>query len=250
MRTLRRPPRANLPTATQETPAPYVGSSNNRISLVFATRNRPENLRRFYQSVKNTAHELPEICVYIDNDDLVSVAVAKELGFKYVQGSRLPLAQCYNAAANLATGNILMFAGDDLIFRKKGWDSMVRSEFNRYSDKIIFVYGHDGHQGERLGTHGFLHRRWIQAVGYFVPPYYCKDYFDQWITEVADALGRKVYLPVILAEHMHHIWGKAPMDSTYSESLAKPHYDVDGLSYEDRAPQRTLDVKKLKGLIQ
>ena len=42
-------------------------------------------------------------------------------------------------------------------------------------------------------THGFLHRNWVETVGYFVPPYFSSDFNDTWLNEVADMIGRKIY---------------------------------------------------------
>jgi glycosyltransferase involved in cell wall biosynthesis len=215
-----------------------------KVSIILPTRNRPENLRRLYQSIKDTACVLPEIVVYIDNDDMVSVPVAQELGIKYIQGVRRPLPQCYNEAAALATGDVLMFAGDDVIFRTKGWDDLVLSEFAKYDDKILFVYGDDGHYSGNLGTHGFIHRKWMDTVGYLVPPYFEVWYVDTWITDVAVSLNRRVYLPSLFIEHMHVVFGKAENDATYEDAVPKQSKDEE--RWLETASRRLEDVEKLK----
>jgi len=189
----------------------------DKISIVFATRNRPENLRRFYQSVRETAHEIPEICVYIDNDDCISLPVVKELGFKHIMGPRHRLSECYNEIFTTATQNIIMYGGDDVVFRVKDWDLMVLDAFSKYEDKITLVFGDDGYWGDRNATHGFLHRNWINAVGYFIPPYFAVSFVDNWLTELAGRLDRKSYIPIVLAEHMHPSFGKAIVDAVYTE---------------------------------
>jgi glycosyltransferase involved in cell wall biosynthesis len=144
----------------------------SKISIVFPTRNRPDNLKNLWGSIIRTASVLPEVVIYVDDDDQLSVPIAKELGFTYVQASRHILSQCYNEAAKLASGDILMFAGDDILFREKDWDLKVMSEFDKYEDKIAFVYGNDGHRTDELGTHGFIHRNCMIVVGYLLPPYF------------------------------------------------------------------------------
>jgi len=216
----------------------------SKISIVFPTRNRPNNLRRFWDSIINTAIDKPEVVVYIDNDDLSSAVVAKELGFNYMQGSRHTLSQCYNDVASLATSDILMFGADDIVFREKSWDEKVVAEFDKVKDKILFVYGHDGHRPDKLGTHGFLHRKWIDTVGYLLPPYFSTWYVDNWITDVSLALNRQVYFPFILAEHMHHCCGKAEHDITYIEAEAKQNADTK--KWNETTALRQADIEKLR----
>ena len=50
--------------------------------------------------------------------------------------------------------------GDDIVLRTLGWDQLVEAVFERWPDRIVFVHGRDG----------FLHRRWVDTLSYFVPP--------------------------------------------------------------------------------
>src|SRR6185369_12850874 len=112
-------------------------------------------------------------------------------------------------------------------------------------DKILFVHGDDGHWGKEFGTHGCLHRNWIDTVGYVLPPYFVSDYGDTWVNEVADAIGRRKYLPFV-TEHMHFLWGKSEMDATYKERIERHKNDDPGKLYVDLAPKRLRDVEKLR----
>lgn len=217
------------------------------ISLVFPTRKRPDNLRNLWASVTSTASQLPEAVVYIDEDD--SIETAKELGFKYVQGPRHPLLSVsYNEAAKLASGNILMFAGDDILFREKDWDLKVEAEFVKVKDKILFVHGGDGVRSDDLGTHGFIHRNWLDTVGYFFPPYFVGWYVDNWITDVAKGIGRRVQLPYIIAEHMHYTCGKSAHDEVYQQADARRQQDI--ATWSTTAELRNQDMQKLRSFIE
>lgn len=220
------------------------------ISVIVPTRNRPERLRALWQSAKDTASSMPEFCTYIDEDDTVSVPVCEELGIKYRQGSRKVYTQNYNEAAVLATGSIFFDVADDFLFREKDWDLKVIAEFDKVPDKIILVHGYDGSEGPENATHFFVHRRWVDALGYLFPPYFRWANADVWMTRVAKMINRQVYLPTMLVEHMHCRDGKAPVDSTYieaSESIKKYAWaDVAGYhSLEDRAADIREDAKKL-----
>jgi len=214
----------------------------DRLSIVFPTRNRPNNIRRLYQSLIDTCTVLPEVVLYIDDDDKVSMPVAKELGIAAIQGPRRMLAECYNEIAYTTSSDLIMYAADDLVFRTKNWDSAVRQVFNRQEDRILVVHGDDKSHGHtEHATHGILHRRWVETVGYFLPPYF-GAWVDNWITAVANALGRRVYVPFV-NEHMHYTSQKAPLDATYEES--RPRQSADTEKYKNLKNKRLEDIQKL-----
>ena len=215
------------------------------LSIIFPTRNRPENLVRFHKSLVDTCNTMPEVVVYVDDDDKVSIPVADKLGFKYSQGPRHALSQCYNEASALATGDLLMYGGDDLVFRTPNWDVIVADEFAQR--KIILVHGDDQcHGTTRAATHGILHRKWVEATGYFVPPYF-ESWFDMWLTDIANELNVRVCLPFI-NEHMHFTVCKAEYDKTYSDAKYKQYEDK--RIYPTLTSQRQAYKNRIKRLIK
>jgi hypothetical protein len=142
-----------------------------------------------------------------------------------------------------------MQAADDIEFQTKHWDVMVQHAFAECPDKILFVHGDDGHWGAKFGTHGFVHRKWVEAVGYMSPPYFSSDYGDTWLNEVANALDRRRYLPFV-TEHMHFLWGKGKLDQTHKERLERHKQDNVDQLYRDLAPERAKDVEKLRAAMQ
>jgi hypothetical protein len=172
-----------------------------KISILCPTRGRPENVRPIDQSSRDIRRSTRN-SLYVDDDDAQCSSGEAHIddwapdNRKIVVGPRITLSDMWNKCAEVATGDILMVCGDDVVFRTKGWDSMVKQAFASYPDRILFAHGDDGHFGSQFGTHGFVHRKWIDAVGYFTPPYFSSDYGDVWLNEVANALGRRVYLPL------------------------------------------------------
>ena len=220
----------------------------DKISIVLATRNRPSNLRRLHQSIKDTAVIMPEVVVALDDDDTVSAAVAEELGFKHIVGPRIPLSKIYNKLSKEVQGDIVMYGADDMIFRKKGWDALVRKEFEKYPDHILLVHSYDGIQGENCAAFGFLHRRWIETLGFLFPPHLAVVYQDNWLGDIARALGRKTYYDFMIVEHMHQCAGKAPMDATYAEAI--PKADADKAMFEATQHLLVEDTEKLRKVIE
>lgn len=212
-------------------------------------------MHRLWESAKQLADDPTrlEIVFYMDNDDVHSVRKFEEMDcpqVKGILGERIVLSQMWNECFKVSSGDICMHCGDDIIFRTQGWDTLVEKHIMSQPDHIVFVHGMDGIQNEKLGTHGFLHRNWIDTLGYFVPPYFSCDYNDTWLTEVADLIGRRVYEPNLFTEHMHWAVGKQPRDSTYTDTMARGHRDNVTALYESMRGKREEDAAKLRKFIE
>lgn len=223
------------------------------ISLLCPTRKRPHELLRMVDSVRLTSTVTPEIICYVDEDD-PSYNSRHFYGTKFIHGPRIVLSNTWNKCAEAATGEILGQMNDDVIFRTRGWDLDVENEFAKWPDKIVLVHGSDGSDrpsGDRgaFGPHPFVHRRWMEKLGYFTPPYFSSDYGDTWVNHLADVLGRRRYLPFVI-EHMHFWFGKAPQDETTNDRLERHSADNVGELYNGLAPLREIDIEKLKAAMR
>lgn len=223
--------------------------SKMKISICCPTRGRPESIRRLVRSLGDTCAVMPEVIVYVDDDDDQTDFGVDGDGLKMIRGPRKTLSDCWNDCAKAATGDILMFAGDDLVFKTKNWDRMVINTFESHPDKFIFLHGDDGHWGSRFGTHGFVHRKWYETLGYLLPPYFVSDYGDTWINDMANLLGRRVYLNFI-TEHLHPAWGKAEIDQTHKDRLERGQQADVTKMYTEKRPQLLADVEKIREAVR
>ncbi len=217
-----------------------------KISILCPTRERPQNVSRLVDSIEKTARIMPEIVFYVDDDDDTFPQCFNSPDLKVVRGPRILMSEMWNRCVEASTGDILMMGGDDLIFRTKGWDDDVRRAFASFPDRLVFVHGDDGHWGKDFGTHGFLHRSWVDAVGYLCPPHYASDYNDTHVNDVANLINRRVYLPFV-TEHMHPAWGKGEWDKTHKERLARQG-DAAGI-YASKEWERKRDAQILQRAI-
>jgi hypothetical protein len=228
-----------------------------KFSALCPTRKRPDNMSRLAQSFFEMSEhpEENEIVFYIDEDDTESITKAKELqtmyNIQYIVGERIVLSQMWNECYKVAKGEYFFHCGDDIIMRTNGWDTIVEDKFLEFNDRIAFVYVNDLNPGipASFGTHGFLHKNWVETVGYFVPPYFSSDFNDTWLNEVSVALSRHFRVDVI-AEHMHPGCGKAEWDQNHQERMARHHADQVGPLYASLAQERQNDVEKLKNFIE
>lgn len=226
------------------------------ISIACPSYKRPESMVRLVESVFETTKEIEkiEVIFYLDDNDFDSHNVAKILMQKFgkivkaITGPKIKLSNMWNHCAQNTDFEIVMLCADDIIFRTIYWDILVREKFNEFDDKILFVHGDDGHNSDKFGTHGFLHRNWINTVGYFLPPYFSADWCDTWINEVSDKLRRRFYVP-ILTEHMHFSLNKSELDLTHIERLERGRIDDNQKIYVEKKIERDIDFLKLKNFI-
>jgi len=198
------------------------------ISLLLPTRQRPHNLTRLVESIRSTA-TLPddiELVTYIDSDDSSYDRLSLDIDWTPIYGPRtydglVNLSVMWNQCYEHSTGDIIMHCGDDIIFRTPGWDDVVRDSFDAVPDKILFAFGRDGIQdANNFGTHGFIHRKWVETVGYLFPPLFVSDNNDVFLNDVAKMIGRHREIP-IYTEHMHYCVRKADIDQNTAERLQR-----------------------------
>ena len=235
-----------------------MGRIDETISFICPTRQRPANVVRLIESaVSNYSGKTKlNFMFYMDDDDTDTISLVQALSVKdpnvkidVTIGARIVMSEMSNILARKSEYGILFFCGDDIVIESEDWDLMVRSEFDKVEDKILFVYGDDGLMHDKLATHSFIHKKWIETTGHFVPPIFTGDWADNYADSVAEMLGRKIYIQDLKTTHYHPTAGKAAMDNVY---LEKYHRDIKSnphMIFRESAPMRERDVEKLKDII-
>lgn len=198
-----------------------------------------------------------EILFYLDNDDFDSMRVIPVLNNKYpnrvkfIVGERIfNQPDIMNKLYPLAKHDIVFLIGDDIICHTAGWDSIIHSVFESVPDKIMMVYTPDGINNEKLATNIFLHRNWIDALGYVFPNRFTVDYADVWVHDIAAKIGRAYYVPSVYFEHLHPNVGKAGLDQTHLDRLAKTRAGNNREIFVLGENDRLADAAKLSLLLQ
>lgn len=224
------------------------------ISILVPTRKRPENVVRLINSAMSTASNPVdlEFLFYVDHDDSSFPMELASDNVRVFRGPRIWLSLMQNFLYVQARGDILMYGGDDIVFRTKNWDNKVREAFSSSQDNLILVYPNDlATHGVKMAIHGFLHRDWIDTLGYWVAPGRGSLY-DLWHTDVARNLGRLVYLNDIEIEHVHFRQGaaKATFDSTYSDVSQATRSWVPMKTYKKLKRERRIDFLLVSSRIE
>ena len=201
------------------------------------------------QSALDTAAspDLIEAVFYQDEDDDTLLPPPSRI----LRGPRITLSQCWNECAASAAGDLLMMMADDAIFQTPGWDRMIEGAFAATPDRILMVHGDDLRtQGNRrdFGVFPTIHRRWYNEVGCFVPGVFVGDKPDDWLNDIANALGRRRFLPYV-TDHRHPYWGKAEPDDTYRERWERERQDDPIARYATLAPERDRAIERLRSLL-
>ncbi len=240
------------------------------IGILVPTRQRVDWTKRMIDSCLDTASDPDHIKIVLrldmDNFEdhqgytkLIRVGVDEILKGP---GKCLSLLwnDCYDILGE--STQINMHAGDDLIFRTKDWDKVVRDEAAKFPNGVGMVYLDDGLQHEGLATHGFYSRQWSETLGYFVPPYFAHDHNDTWHTFLGKNLIHRgfpnacIYRGDVLIEHMHPTapdgkgGKKAPVDDVYKLAHMRKARQDCGPIYQQKLPERQKDVEKLIAAIK
>ncbi len=184
-----------------------------KFSFLLPTRGRPELVKRFFESILNTAHNIEgiEVVLCLDEDDLESQNISDErLSIKKVilpKGANMGALNraCFGASS----GRYLMLINDDVIIRTKNWDQIIMKIFYVFKDDIALIHVNDLLFRDSLCTFPILSRRACLAIG-ICPEEYRKYRIDDHIYDTYQMLAylghkRIVYLDDVIFEHDNKI---------------------------------------------
>ena len=162
-------------------------------SLCVPTRNRVQFIERLLGTLKDTVDngERIEILFAIDDDDIISEAYLRHCRkrssfaikvFKREQ-SKFFNRDYYNWLADKAVGEFVWVIGDDLLFIKKGWDTILINKINEYflahPARVVYINIKDNTplpideyypSLPNYSNFPLISKEAITAVGYFMPP--------------------------------------------------------------------------------
>lgn len=126
--------------------------------------------------------------------------------------------QATNKAADVATGDILLYLSDDFNCFPN-WGHAVLKEFEGVT-KPRLIKVDDCLQKFNVGvlTIPIMNRPLYEKLGYFFHPAYKSMHVDVDLFETCKRLGVIKYCPEIKFEHCHVSAGKSPDDDTYRRS--------------------------------
>ena len=181
-------------------------------SIIIPTRNGTVSLKRFLDSLLDTALNIYaiEVVLVLDEDDAVSV------GFSYqgvsiqkvIVKPGLSMGALNTAGYKHAVGHYIMLMNDDVIIRTPGWDQKVLAAFHSFHDEVVLVHTNDKIFEDKLCTFPFVSRKFCEMAGGICPEEYARYRIDDHIYNIFNLLAvlgqrRILYLPEVVFEHLN-----------------------------------------------
>lgn len=108
------------------------------------------------------------------------------------------------------------FMGDDHLPRTKNWDDKLTDELRILKTGI--VYGDDLFQHERLPTAAFMTANIPDRLGFMAPNELRHLYVDDYWKDLGNGIGKLLYYPEVVIEHLHYLNSKSIQDETYERN--------------------------------
>ena len=234
-----------------------------KFSFLLPTRGRPALLKRFFESVLDTASapETLEVVLGIDDDDLETRAVEEpRLNIlRCVVPKGRVLGAIYNDCFKLSRGRIVCLMNDDIIVRTKNWDRVVYDLYERFDDEVLLVHTNDLLFGDKLCTFPIRSRSACEAIG-VTPAEYRRYRIDDHIYDTYNILAhlghkRIFYLPEVVFEHdnfAHEAHGEKEIFKSGDGRFYIPDQGIiekDARLYDELLEARKSDALALSRLI-
>lgn len=180
------------------------------ISILLATRGRPDLLTESFESLKATTAQKDKtvLWVYVDEDDqptreAIAANRLPDPGFPihWHVGPRTPgLGETHQAMWNASgrASEVYMISSDKARFATPHWDEVIRAKFAEYPDGVLLAYAHDPNTADQA-TYPILGWGWLGALGYFFPGHFPFWFDDKWVDEIGRMAGRYVKLDLVIA---------------------------------------------------
>ena len=203
-----------------------------RISLLHATRGRwSQALRAMntWMARADNAFHVEHIFA-IDEDDEESRKYLGRFRHIIVPAGGYSVA-AWNAAANRATGDILVQMSDDFMPPPE-WDKSIINALggSLFSPAVLRV--NDGYRKDGLITMAIVTRRWLEQAKTLFDPEFRNVYSDDDLTARATKANAIIDATHLLFEHQHPDAGKAARDATYDRGNAADEYERAKIIYE------------------
>ena len=228
-----------------------------KIGLLMPARERINLNLTLISSIITTAKDINNINLYmgIDDDDPtreIQKKISDAIPFvKFIpihnNGKFIGLGRIWNILANQCPDEIFGYLGNDMIFRTPNWDEIILNEFqtNCPEDKIQLIYCNDDHRPGDMCVNAFIHRRYMEVVGYFIREEFLINWSDRWLMQMFGAFNRLRYLSNVHIYHNHWVFGERKKDNTAERMGAADQGGISDKLWPSLAPERVKEIEKL-----
>jgi len=191
-----------------------------KISLIHPSRGRAEKAKQTLNNwmLKSSGGNEIEHILSIDSDDKELLIYTALFDSKMIIGPNDSVVSATNKAAEIATGDILIYLSDDFDC-PKDWDKLIVDK-NLEGEWLLKV--DDGLQRFYVGivTIPIMSKSLYSRLGYFWHPSYKSQFVDRDLYYTVYSMGYLISAPDITFQHNHYSNGKAEKDATYERNDA------------------------------
>ena len=217
--------------------------SQIKLAVAVPTRNRPHNLKRLANALKETCTVEYQLFARVDNDDTSEYPELHNT--TYIVGERIFYANSVNEVTERAMKDgftHVAILGDDVLPETVGWDEIMVNSL----PELGVAYGSDGlehlHPPD-LPTHVVVPMEMYRRLGWLGMPTSRHLFLDNAWRELG-RLTKFIYHPDVKLSHLHR-WNKAaPDDKTYQEANNKKKREDDRIAFETWRDGEGLQIAK------
>lgn len=206
------------------------------ITILAPVLNRPQNAERLVLSATAASafnHHLVFLCSPGDDDEIrACVSTGAEVHIVDWDPGHGDWAKKINRGVELSSSEFVLLGADDLCFHPD-WDTEVLRVAEETGAGVIGTndLGNATVMRGLHSTHPLVRRSYIEMQGTIDEPGVClhEGYQHQWVdtelVETAKMRGQWAFARESHVEHLHPMWHKSKMDSTYEKALSTSHDD-------------------------
>ena len=208
-----------------------------KILIQFPTKGRPKQFMDYLSKYWQLAHNMDRIqmqvsCDYSDTTMNMPERIAKIKSFpntNVIFNANKTKIQAINQGIPSTGWDILLLASDDMLPEVAGYDEVIRAEYEKhFPDFDGVLHFNDGKKGRELNTLAIVGNRYYNRFGYIYHPSYKSLYCDNEFGDVAEKLGKSVYIDHTIIRHTKN----GRVDSLYKRNHTFVTFDR--INYENR----------------
>lgn len=183
-----------------------------KILVKIPTRSRPTQFLDLLQNYINLSKDKSiQYLISIDQDDysMNNKQVIESLTHPNIIlniGSSISKVHAYNRGiVDNFIWDILVVSSDDMVCIKEGWDEIIKQNMkHHFKDTDGVLWFNDGYVGNKLNTLPIIGRYYYERFGYVYHPTYASLFCDNEFMEIANKLGKQIYIEETLFRHDHY----------------------------------------------
>lgn len=185
--------------------------------MIVPSRGRPANLDRLVQSWRETTSSEADLVVALDDDDPQLYQYNAHRVAMVTVGPRQSFVEWTNEIA-VSSADRYRFVGtmgDDHRPRTPGWDTLLCAALDALGTGV--AYGDDLASLPVVPSAAVVSSDIVGRLGFLLPPVLAHHGSESFLHALGTGLGRSVFVPEVVVEHVHYSTGRASIDHTYLE---------------------------------